>query len=282
MRRRQFGMALAGAAMLLGAAAVPGQAQDWRTLARARQYGGERALQVDLEYGAGRLQIQPAGADVLYRANMRYDAAVFQPEIELTGNRLHIGIGDGELRGRKDMKGGQLDVRLGSEAALDIDLKFGAAEAALELGGLRIRSLEVSTGASATTLKFSRPNREVCQQVEFEVGAARFEVVGLGNLNARRLEVSGGVGELVLDFTGGWRQDLEAEVHMGLGSLTLRVPRTLGVRVVKDGMLAGFDSEGLTKRGNVYYSPGYERAARKLVVKLNAAFGNTRVVWVDG
>jgi hypothetical protein len=85
------------------------------------------------------------------------------------------------------MKGGLLDLRLGPQVPLDVDLKFGAAEAKLELGGLRLRNLEISTGASATTLSFSKPNQESCDRAEFEVGAARFEVIGIGNLNAREL-----------------------------------------------------------------------------------------------
>jgi hypothetical protein len=255
--------------------------QDWRTLARGREYAGEDALNVDLEYGAGRLVIAPAARGVLYRASLRYDADVFSPSMEYGSNRLHIGIGDGEIKGKKNMKGGQLDLRLGPQTPLDVDLKFGAAEAKLELGGLRVRSLNVSTGASATMLSFSQPNLMACERAEFEVGAAKFEVVGLGNLNARQLELSGGVGEVLLDFTGSWRGDLNAQVHMGLGSLTLRVPKGLGVRVQKEGLLAGFDSQGLVKRGNVYYSEGYERAAHKLVVKLDAAFGAIRVEWVN-
>lgn len=267
--------------LLLAAWPAVAGAQDWRTLSRGREYSGEKALKVDLEYGAGRLGIQPAAQGVLYRASIRYDADVFEPVFDFGGSALHIGIGNGELHGRKNMKGGSLDLRLGPQVPLDMALKFGATEANMELGGLRVRNLEVSTGASATTLRFSRPNPESCERAEIDVGAARFEAIGLGNLNARSLEVSGGVGEVVLDFTGAWRTDLHAQVHMGLGSLTLRVPRGLGVSVQKEGLLAGFDSQGLTKRGNVYYSEGYNRASRKLAVKLDAAFGAIRVEWVN-
>ena len=264
-------------------AAWPGllAAQDWRTLARGREFNGEQALKVDLEYGAGRLVVEPAAKGVLYRASMRYDADVFEPQMDFSENALHIGIGNGELKGRKNMKGGSLDLRLGPQAPLDLELKFGAAEARMELGGLLVRTLRVGTGASATVLTFSKPNLMACESAELEVGAARFEVVGLGNLNTRALRVSGGVGELVLDFTGAWKQDLDATINMGLGSLTLRVPKGLGVMVEKDGLLAGFDSQGLVKRGKVYYSEGFNRATRKLAVKLDAAFGAIKVEWVN-
>jgi hypothetical protein len=120
-----------------------------------------------------------------------------------------------------------------------------------------------------------------CQLFEVEVGAASFEARNLGNLNTRRFRLTGGVGEVILDFTGSWQQDMVAEVEMGLGSLTLRLPRGLGVSVVKDGLLASFDSQGLTKRGNTYYSENFEDATNKLALDLDAALGSIRVEWVD-
>jgi hypothetical protein len=74
---------------------------------------------------------------------------------------------------------------------------------------------------------------------------------------------------------------MNAGVEMGLGTLTLRLPRGLGVRIVKDGLLASFDSQGLTKRGDVYYSEDYEDTTYKLSLDLDAALGSIRVEWVD-
>jgi hypothetical protein len=68
---------------------------------------------------------------------------------------------------------------------------------------------------------------------------------------------------------------------MGLGQLTLLVPRGLGVQVRKDGFLASFDSEGLVKRGNVYYSENFEKAGNRVFFNIDAAFGAIRIVWVE-
>jgi hypothetical protein len=127
----------------------------------------------------------------------------------------------------------------------------------------------------------SEPNPEVCELIQLDVGAAKFTATGLANLNAKRLVFSGGVGEVTLDFTGLLRQDLRATVKMGLGTLTLRVPRSIGMQVRKDGLLVGFDSQGLTKRGDVYYSENWENSERRVTIDIDAAFGSIRVVWVD-
>lgn len=275
MRRTAF----TGALLLLATMAGGARAQDWRTSSSARAFNGEKALRVDVEYAAGRLKLEPAAKGTLYRASMRYDASAFDPQIRYAGNALRVSMGDGHMR--RNVKGGELNLRLGPQAPLALALQFGAAEANLDVGGLRVRNVTIQTGASATVLTVSRPNPEVCEHVDIDVGAARFEATGLGNLNARTLELSGGVGEVILDFTGQWRGNMDAKIDMGLGSLTIRVPRGLGLQVQKEGLLAGFDSQGLVKRGNVYYSEGFDRAQHRLAIRLNAAFGSVKVDWTN-
>src|SRR5690606_13653315 len=130
-------------------------------------------------------------------------------------------------------------------------------------------------------LLVSSPNREHCESLSISVGAAQFEARDLGNLNADRLTLEGGVGEITLAFNGDWKRDLSVSIEMGLGSLTLVVPTNVGVRVIRDGVLTSFDSEGLTKRGKVYTSEQWDSAEHKLTLDLDAALGSVKVRWVD-
>lgn len=256
-------------------------AQDWRTITSLRQVNGEDLLRVDVEYGAGTFEVAPAGTNELYRVHLRYDADVFQPVLTYRGDRLKVALQGGNIHGR-NLKSGRLNLQLSRDVPLEMELKFGAVEASLDLGGLRIHEAKISTGASTTAVHFSQPNPDECRSLDLEVGAAKFRVVGLGNLNTARLNLSGGVGEVLLDFTGQWRADMAADISMGFGTLTLRVPRDLGVQVRKGGLLASFDSQGLVKRGDVYQSENWARADHHLTVNLDAALGSIRVVWVDG
>jgi hypothetical protein len=95
------------------------------------------------------------------------------------------------------------------------------------------------------------------------------------------MDVSGGVGDVLLDFTGAWPADMAAKVDVGIGSLTLRFPRGLGVHVARSGALSSFDGQDMVRRGNSFYSQDWDTAARKLTLTLNAALGAVRVVWVD-
>ena len=268
---------IAGA--LLALASQPAAAQRWESSSLNRAWNGEENLRVDVEYGAGKLTVRPAGDGTLYRAALRYDATSFEPRMSYDNGRLRVGIDSPELRGR-NVEGGTLSLHLSPRALLNLDLAFGAAEANVELGGLHVEQLEISTGASMTQLSFSQPNRTEAESIELQVGAARMEARGLGNARAARLSVEGGVGEIDLDFSGEWSRDLDATVEMGLGKLTLRLPRGLGVRIEKDGLLASIDAEGLTKRGNVYITPGFDSAARKLTMDIDAAFNTIQIIWV--
>lgn len=253
--------------------------QDWRTVTKTRELDRESTLRVNVEYAAGHLSIGPATDGKLYRTTLRYDADVFDPVFDYSGGKLHVGVNGGEVKGR-NLKSGRLDVKLSPKVPIELDLEFGATEATIDLGGLRLRSAQIATGASKTTLNVSSLNPEVCSLFEVQVGAAKFEATGLGNLNAERMSLEGGVGEMLLDFTGQWKRDMTAKIDMGLGSLTIQVPRGLGVKITKDGLLASFDSQGLTKRGNSFYSENYEKSSRKLTINLDAALGSIRVVWV--
>ena len=129
-------------------------------------------------------------------------------------------------------------------------------------------------------IEVSELNPGRMERAEFEVGAADFTLNGLGNLGAETVSLEAGVGQVTLGLDGAWQSDARVEIDMGLGALELRVPEGLGIRIRKDSFLTSFDSEGLVKRGDAYYSLDWEEADRKVTVDLNAAFGTVQVVWI--
>jgi len=280
--RKGFRTAVGLGLLLLTAA--PLTAQDWRTTTALRQVGQEDRLEVHLGYGAGQLRVEPADGNTLYRANLRYDAELFEPTMEYEAGVLRLGmeglrnlnIGNG-----READGGRLALSLARGVPLDLDLEFGAAEADIELGGLSVRSLELSTGASETEVLFSQPNPIRMSRAQFEVGAADFEVRGLANANVREVTLDGGVADIRLDFGGEWRGNMELDADLGLGSLALVVPRHVGVRVEKETLLAGFGGARMEKRGDAYYSDNWEGARYRLDVHVEAAFGDINIDWTD-
>lgn len=258
------------------------QAQSWRTMTVSRQVDGDDALDVRVRYGAGDFEVRPGAAGMLYRVQLRYDEDIFDPVVSYDRGRLELGVDaiDDDVHIRKDRKGGDLSVELSREVPMSLDMEFGAVRADVDLGGLRLRDLKLSTGASESRIDVSAPNPEVLHSVDLEVGAADFTARRLGNLNAENLDLSAGVGEVTLDFSGQWRRDMDVQVGMGLGSLEMRFPKNVGVMLRKKSFLTSLDSEGLIKRGDAYYSPDYDEARVHITVDVQAAFGSVKVVWL--
>jgi hypothetical protein len=264
------------AGMLPAAAAA-----QLRTVSMSRQIEDAGEVQVSVEYGAGEFTVRSIDNGLLYRMNLEYDEDRYEPVAEYADHELDVGIEsirDGF--GRRNRDGGRLDLELARGVPMDLDLEFGAVRADVDLGGLALTRLDLSTGASESTIDVSEPSTGAMEVARFEVGAAEFTARRLGNLNASRIEVDAGVGSLTLWLDGEWRQDARVAIDMGLGSLELRVPEGIGLELRKDSFLTSLDSEGLVKRGEVYQSLDWAEASRRVTVDLDAAFGSVKVVWV--
>ena len=184
----------------------PAAAQSWKTIAKSRQLRGQDFLDVEINYAVGRFELSRGPDRLLYRLDSKYDEDAFR----LTSSYLESD-GRGSLRidieGRDevdlgnikdyDFEAGNLVVNLSGSTPLALAMKFGAAEARLDLGGLRLKDLVLETGASDTQIRFSEPNRERAEHCTFKAGAAQFEVDDLGNSRCERINVSGGVGTIL-------------------------------------------------------------------------------------
>ena len=258
------------------------QGQSWREATMSHQLEGSGPVRTQVSYGAGTFGLRATDENLLYRVSLRYDEDVFEPVVEYSGDRLEIGMdgsGGGFSLGRTT-RGGSMDLELARGVPMGLDLKFGAVKADVDLGGLALTSLELSTGASESRIDVSEPNTSVLRQATFEIGAADFTMRRLGNLGAERIELQAGVGRVDLSLDGRWSADARLSIEMGLGALQLRIPEGLGVRIRKDSFLTSFDPEGLVKRGDSYYSLDWEDAERKVTIDLSAAFGSVQVSWI--
>lgn len=304
--RRAFPAAatLAGLTAVLLTVPRAASGQEWLEMTTARQAAGEEAVSVSVVYGAGRLSVGAAEEGLLYRARMRYDAGSFRPvrDFERTGDgaRVRLGVeGRGEDRalgldldwdsldlsplslGNLDLDGGEageVDVGLSRGVPTRLDVRVGAAENTMVLGGLPLEGLRVATVASETLVTFDRPNPVTMEEMEIRAGAADLEVRGVGNARVRRIRVENAVGEVTLDFSGRWARNTTASVKTGLGAVTLRIPAGLGVKLEKSTVLSSFSGLGLERAEDGSYRSGnWDEAEHRLRLEVDAAFGSIDV-----
>ncbi len=262
-------------------------AQTMRPFSTFRQLHGETRLQARIEYGAGSLRVEPGPPGELYHMNLSYDKDRFVPvsDFDASSHTVVLGLraaGQGGVRVVSRSQLRQLaTITISPRADLALDLSLGAVDADIELGGLRISDLDLKTGASRATVRFSRPNGMRCRHAAFSAGAAEVSVLGLGNSRCDKIEFEGGMGKVLLDFTGVWRSDADVEVKMAVGELTLRLPRRVGVRLTSTKFLSSFEPAGLVRRGDSFVSPNYDSAERRLDLDLTTAMGGVSIEWVE-
>jgi len=209
---------------------------------------------------------------------LRYDESTSTPlhSYDPTARVLTVGVegqSDRFSRNIGEKSKGEMRLSLSRSVPVDLSLDLGATKATLDLGGLDITALQLGSGASETVVDFSSPNLGRMRTLDVDIGAASFEARNLGNANVAKVRVHGGVGGVELDFGGQWQQDMDVNVDLALGKLTLHVPRDVGVRVEVEKFLASFDEQGLEKRADAYYSDNWDKAKYHLRLRAQTTFG---------
>jgi hypothetical protein len=243
---------------------------------------GEGTASVRVEYGAGTIDLGPTGDAVLYRMKLRYDAELTGPvaSFDEAARSVTIGTRSAGSKGWRSgaREGNTLRAELSRAVPMRLALELGATRGNLALGGLRIADLSLKAGASETTLDFDSPNTEALGMFDLDVGAAHVIIQRGGNARARRVHVNIGAGQLDYDLTGDWDGEVDLTANVAVGSMTLRVPADVGIRVNAKTFLADFGRTGLEKRGGGWVSPGYDSAKRRVLVNVTAVLGNFEIV----
>lgn len=283
----RVGIALSSALLIGLAAGQPAAGQEWRTLVQTRRLGAQAGFDVKLEYAAGRVEIGPAAEGLLYRLESKHDIRYFDLDSDYSETdreaRLRVeleGADRFEIKqiAKKNLGAGSLRLGLSKAVPLSLALDIGAAEAQLDLGGLRLRRIRLETGASDTHVRFDAPNPEGAEQCSFRAGAASFRIEGLGNSGCREMVFEGGVGSLELEFSGDWNHDATARIDVGLGSLGIRIPHDLGVRIEKRAFLMALNAPDFVKEGDDLVSENWSSATHRLTLRINGALGTIRVI----
>ena len=261
------------------------RAQSMREYTASRPYKGEQRMTVKLEFAAGELRLMPAAPGTLYRMESRYDSERYAPRSEYhdSSRELELGLKSEGKGGIRVTNSKQLDqqatVWLSPQVELGLALSLGASESRIDLGGLRLRDLQLEVGGSRTRLSFSRPGVGSCREAVVEVGAGELEVDRFANSGCSRLRLNGGVGLVSLDLGGQAEGNLAAEVTMTMGRLTLRLPKGAGVRLTLDRFFASFSPAGFSRQGEQFVTPDYSTARRKIDLRVASSVGAVKVEW---
>jgi hypothetical protein len=271
------------ATLLLVGATTPLAAQDWATAQYSRQIGTTEEAAVTIQYSAGHLMLSGMDSNQLYAMRLRYNAESHEPVHQFGSGRVVLGI-EGTGRAsflRSGSNDGEMALTLSDRIPIALSLDLGAVRATLDLGGLRLTRLDLNAGASEGELRVSSPNPMQLDRATLRTGAASFRAREMGNLNAAEISLEAGVGDFLLDLTGLRRPETTVDVKMGLGSLEVRVPRQVGIRLSRRSFLASLNAPGLERRGDDLYSSNWDQAPIRVLLSVEAALGSITITRFD-
>jgi hypothetical protein len=226
--------------LLLGALLLAGCRSRARvgalqTESQSVELGDAETVRVEIDFGAGDLQLA-GGAQKLLEAGFTYNVARLKPEVDYTEGSLVIRQPEVEglpvLRDITDFRN-EWDLRLINEVPMELIVNMGAGTSHLQLAGLALTGLQVSLGASESTIDLSgdwgrdlavnidagaadlriRLPKDVGARVEVDAGPTIVEASGLAKDGNVYTNDAYGASEVTLQI------DLEA----GIGRVNLEV-----------------------------------------------------------
>ncbi len=102
--------------------------------------------------------------------------------------------------------------------------------------------------------------------------------VDLSDVDIRTLELVTGVGSTTLDLTGARTATVTADVESGIGELTIKLPKDVGVRVTggKEGV-GDLSSNGFTQQGGALVNAAYAGSGPKIEIALTRGVGSVEL-----
>lgn len=232
------------------------------------------AARVEITMGIGELTLTAGAPDLLFSGLFRTNVSAWKPEVTWKDGVLKVAQPD--IRGVPGAGAeNEWDLALAPRIPMSLKLRVGAAKGRLSLGGLALTDFSLETGASDTVVRWDAPNAVPMDRLLLRAGAANVEVRGIGYARPRDVQVEGGLGNLTLDFTGPWADSARVKVTAGVGALTLRFPKDVGVRVVVEGGMSNVTTTGDWRLSEgAYLNEAYGRAGATLRVTLTAGVGS--------
>ena len=279
-----------GVALILSTAGfVPDPSEKYRKEIKST---GERELKVTLDAAFGKIRVERGISTYIMKADIEVDSRrdilehidyIKRDDV----GYLTINIAKRHERSRrgKNINLGEFEkndwlLEFTDKIPISFDIQLGAGKGELDLTGLYVKDLNLSTGASSVVLRFDEPNPDIIENINIETGLSKFKGYGLCNANFKRMKFEGGVGSYVLDFSGKLKKEIEVDVEIGLGSVVIWIPDDIGAKVAHDkSFFSSFDipKDFNEENDNIYYSDNYERAAGRINLYVKAGLGSVKI-----
>ena len=260
-----------------------------RKITRTIELKGEKHLTVKMDIGAGIIDLRRNRTGDILIAEVEYDPDELRVEIEYDAEKDE---GTLYLQSESKRKGIDLDkedhywnLEFTDRIPITFEIDVGACEADLDFTGLKIDRLDMDLGASSVDVDFREPNPVRIHKISIDVGASALTIIGLGNANFDRFSFDGGVGDFTLDFSGDFKHRGYVDIDVGLGSLTILVPKDAGVEIRSESSF--LSSFSIDKRDfdevedDIYQNDNFGETDKELIFEVDIGLGSIDIECID-
>ena len=192
--------------------------------------GDVKSVEVKIEMGVGRLFIS-GGSENLLDAEFNYNVAEWKPIVEYhedgdigTLTIKQPGTDSINVMGKAK---NEWILKLNDDIPMVINCDLGVGQSNLDLGTLKLKSLDLDTGVGEVTLD-------------------------LKGSSIADLNVDSGVGELTVDLASDRQNNLAANIDSGVGELTVKLPSCENINIKAEKGIGAINAKGFLKDGNRY------------------------------
>ncbi len=278
-------------ALILAILLTRATAGDERTILTVDETLDEnvKSMEIEIEFGFGEIRLERGNPAKAVTGYMQYDEDSIRPsaKYKVEGDRAYF-----RLVTKSRHRGWSLDYSFDSPESeiyfttrvpLDIDFSCGLGEASLDLGKMKVRELSLANGLGETTLNFSTPNGVELRRLSVDNGLGELTALNLSNARSEKLSFDCGLGEATLDFRGESRHDMEVDINVGLGSVTLKIPRGYNVELdAEENFLSSINARGLERLSRSRYrSSDYDPKKPTITIDASVGLGSIDIKWTD-
>jgi hypothetical protein len=204
-----------------------------RTETRSIELDNSELVRAELKMGAGELHVR-GGSTKLMDGEFTFNRPVMRPSVhyDSSGFRGHLMVEEPTGHSVHNVNSNyRWDLRFNDDKPLDLIVNFGAGEGRLDVGELRLRSLEIHMGVGELRVDLrGMPKNDYDVSIHGGIGEATIYLPegvgvvaeahgGIGGINARGLEKRDN--RYVNDSYGHSKTTVRLDVHGGIGSINL-------------------------------------------------------------
>ncbi len=246
-----------------------------------------QVLSVFLNVDIGELDIRPAEDGQVGTIDISHEKEAYWTDIDFDKrkNQLKIKVDNDNwfnfnTNDHHDNYVPEITLTLPLNVKMNLDVRIKAGEINMQLGGLSIKNLNVSSWAGETWIDFDTLNMIEMEMMRIAPRIGECRLQHLGNSRFRRAKIDGGIGELSVDFSGGLLSESRAKVDLDIGEASIDLSEEVGAQVYIGGMSflssKNFD-RGFKRQGRIYATENFENATQKFYLKISPGLGELNV-----